>query len=457
MNITSPLGSVRLRLGNLLGSDTTLRGQLLRGARSSLLLKISEAALGFMVSLVLARILQPEGYGVYSFALSVVGILGVPVMMGLPTLVLRETARYHATGEWALLRGILIRAFQAVAFLSALVGPLVAIAVWNWPDRIEQVQVHTLMWALILIPLTGFNRLRESTLLGLAKVRHALTPERLLLPILMLAAVGLYQLLGVLDPPGAMALYCGATAIALVLGARYMARDLPPGVRECRAAYANAYWFRSVLPLALLGGLNVILSQTDIFMLGLYSTKTDVGLYRVAFNGAALVLFFHAAINQSLQSHFVTLYASADRARLQRLITTATRGVTLAALPVAAALVVFGGDILEFAYGVAYRPAYPTLIILSLAQLFNVFTGSVYDILNMTGHEHDTLKGVMLSAVTNVALNAVLIPLLGPAGAALATGISMVLVNGTLVAILRARTGLWSPAAGYSLVSRRRG
>lgn len=438
------------------GSASSLRGQLFRGAGASIALKIADSVLGLLLSLVLARVLQPEGYGTYSFALSVVGILGMPVMMGLPTLVLREVARDRASGEWARIRGILTRATQFVLIMSALVIPVAVFVILAWHERLGKVQADALLWALILLPLMGLNRLREAALLGFGNVFHALAPERLLLPTAMIALLGFYGAFGRVGPPAAIALYGGASCLTFLLGVRFLLRSLPTEVLAAQPQYNNASWLRSMLPLSLLAGLNVLMSQTDIFMLGVLSTKEEVGLYRVAYSGGALVLFFYIALNIVLTPHVAALHKSGDMDRLQRLIITATRSTTAGALPVVTALGFLGGPILELIYGSPYRPAYIALAILACAQFFNVLTGDVYGVLNMTGHERETLKVVVVGAVLNVGLNAALIPRFGSAGAAAATAVAIVMSNCALVWILWTKTGLWSPAFGYLMIVGRR-
>jgi len=55
--------------------------------------------------------------------------------------------------------------------------------------------------------------------------------------------------------------------------------------------------------------------------------------------------------------------------------------------------------------------------------------GSVGALLNMTGHERDTLRGVAIAAVANVVLGLALIPLFGLEGAALATAATLIIWN----------------------------
>jgi O-antigen/teichoic acid export membrane protein len=69
-------------------------------------------------------------------------------------------------------------------------------------------------------------------------------------------------------------------------------------------------------------------------------------------------------------------------------------------------------------------------------------------VLNMTGHERDTAKGIAVSALLNVTLNALLIPLWGIEGAALASTLSMVVWNSLLVVLVHRRLGLHATALG---------
>src|SRR5690606_14023843 len=79
--------------------------QLLRDGALSLILKGSYTALSFATTVLLARLLSPEGYGVYTYALAWVTIIGAPAHAGLATLALRESASGLARAEPWLVRG----------------------------------------------------------------------------------------------------------------------------------------------------------------------------------------------------------------------------------------------------------------------------------------------------------------------------------------------------------------
>jgi len=358
-----------------------LRHELLRGFAGSFGLKVAHTLLNLVLSIVLARSLAPEGYGIYVFAFSVMSLLAIPVQLGLPTLLIREVARYQYAERWDLLRGILMRSNQVVLLLFLGVGLTAALVLWLLADQMSSVQLSTFAWALLLLPLIALNRLREAALQGLRRVVIGQLPEKFLLPVLLMMALGVAVLTVGLTPPLAMGIYCIVSGVVFIIGAAMLLRALPREARITRPRFDTPAWLRSLLPLSLLAGLHTINGQTDIFMLGILATKGEVGLYRVAFSGAALVIFTLTAVNAVLAPHIARLYSAGDDVRLQRLVTQAVRWTTIAALPVAGAFVLFGGFFLDVFFGIAYKPARSALTVLCIAQLVNVLVGPVHVIL----------------------------------------------------------------------------
>lgn len=420
------------KLKKLIIGSGGLRTELARGAIASFGLKSINALLGLALSILLARALEPEGFGIYAFAISLMTLLAVPVQLGFPTLLVRQVSRYHQAGQNDLLKGILQRSNQAVLLLALLVGITAIVIAWLLESRINTIQRTTFFWALLLLPLATLNQLRQATLQGLLRVVQGQLPEAFIQPSLMLILVGIATFVGWLTPPRAMAINCVVTGVAFLLGTMMLIRVLPQQIRTTRARYDTSKWLQSILPLSLLAGLNVINGQTDILMLGLLGTDYDIGLYKVALAGASLVIFTLTAVNTVLAPHVSRMYNAGDNVRLQYLVTKSARIIFIVALPVAAILIVFGEAIIGFAYGSAYISAHIPLAILCLGQLVNAGMGSVVLILNMSGYEREAVKGVAFSSVANVLLNALLIPLYGTVGAALASLVTLIMWNAIL-------------------------
>ncbi|HDM75831.1 MAG TPA: flippase, partial [Deltaproteobacteria bacterium] len=124
-----------------------------------------------------------------------------------------------------------------------------------------------------------------------------------------------------------------------------------------------------------------------------------------------------------------------------RIVSLAAKGVFLTVVPVAVIIVLFGKTILGL-FGPGFIIAYVPLVILLTGQVLNALTGLVGSLMTMTGYERQTAWIIGTGAGTNIALNAVLIPLLGIIGASIATASTTVLWNVAMLIFVRRRLGI---------------
>jgi O-antigen/teichoic acid export membrane protein len=441
-------------LARIIGPAGSVRSQLISGGLGTIANKVANTLLSLVLTILLARILRPEGYGIYAYVFALVSLLATPAQLGLPMLVVRETARAHATGEWGLMRGLWRWSTSVAGAFSIALTILAATVAWTFLDRFSSVQITTFAFGLLFIPLSALGILRGAALQGLHKVVQGQLPERVLRPALfaLLLIVGLYLFpKKPLNAAHAMALHALAASVAFIAGAWLLWRASPGPVAKAKPIYNSRLWISSTMPLTLIAGMQFLNQYTDILTLGIFMPAGEVGIYQVAVQGAALVCFGQQAVTMVVTPYFAHLQALGDSQRLQRVVTVSARIALVLALPVTLICVLFGKYILQAFYGLAYIPGYTAISILALGQLVNALTGSVVSLLTMTGHERDAARGITVSAITNVALNFILIPLFGMNGAAMATAISMILWNVLLRRAVRQRLGLESMAFKLSL------
>ena len=95
-------------------------------------------------------------------------------------------------------------------------------------------------------------------------------------------------------------------------------------------------------------------------------------------------------------------------------------------------------------FGIGTIPAIITAFLLAFFPiLVNVATGSVGYLLIMSGNEVALRNTAVVGVLVHVALQCLLTPKLGLAGAALSTGISQAVMNLLAVLTIRARIGFW--------------
>lgn len=417
----------------LFGSE--FRIQLMRGGLGSLAVKFTNAALAFALAVALARMLGPEGYGVYSFALAIIMLTAIPAQVGVPQLLARETAKAQANGNFGLMRGLWRWGNLAVVMFSAITLAVVASILW-FTHADNGARTATLSVGVALCPIIALANIRGACLRGLRKVVHGQIPESIIRPALLLFLVlvwGTWLVEDEFTPQMAMGFYVIASALAFIIGAWLLRRARPAELGEQPAPeYHSSSWRKAVVPLAMITGLQLINNYADLIILGIFHTDEEVGIYRGAFQVALLVVFGLQAMNQVLQPHFARLYEQADMAKLQRLATISARAILALALPPVLVFTVFSADLLAWVFGDAFRAGWMSLIILATGQLVNAGVGSVGLLLNMTGHERDTLRGTAYAVGANILLNLALIPPFGGTGAAVASASALILWNALL-------------------------
>ena len=436
------------RIKQFIESRVSRQGKLgramIKGVLGTAGIKAAHGAIGFVIAIVLARMLEPSGYGTYTFVMALVSFLAIPSELGIPGLAVREIAVSNARKSWSHMRGFILWAHRAIGVFTLVLVVSGSIILSVWGERLDPVKLKCMWLGLVLVPLVSLGSLRGAMLRGLRKVVLGQLPEQVIRPLLFLALVLLLPLFGnrVDSATGVMSVQIIATAIAFLVGLYLFLKHRPAELGHAGASLEASVWLQSSIPFGLSAALRLINGRTDILALGAFHTDADVGIYRVAVQLAALVVFGLQIVNPIQGPHIAHLYATGDMRRLQQLVTKTSRAILIVTLPVVMLLIMFGGFIIKKAFGAEYATAYVPLIILCAGQLVNASMGSVASILNMTGHERDTAKSIFVGAVVNIALNLTLTPLWGMIGAAVASTCTLIVWNLIMWRTVHARIGI---------------
>lgn len=402
-------------------------------------------------NVLLARKLGAGGYGIYVSGIALAFVLGIPASFGLPTLVVREVARYRQADRWGSLRGILVGANYIVIAASVTIGAIGILVIHLAGQRLQVSDAHVLYWTMSLLPAIAITAICAAALRGLHHVLLGQIPEYLVIPGLFfffIAAWSAIPWLPILTPSDAVALRLLATLAGLFVASSLLLARLPAALRAARTSFDWPSWLRAAAPLMLVGGVNVVNTQADVLMLVTIQGPAAAGVYRAAARGSELVALSLVVVNTAIEPTLARLYAAGRMADLQRVVTNAARIAILLALPMTVVMIVFGPVLLRTVFGNGFEQGALPLSFLCIGQIVNAGAGSVGTILNMTGHERDSAVGMVIGAATNVVFCMLLIPHWGPEGAAIASGLSLIVWNLVLMHFVKRRTGLASTALG---------
>ena len=395
-------------------------------------LKVSSLVLGLVLTMLLARLLGPVGFGVYSFIIALASLLILPAHAGLGTLLLRETATGYALKEWSRVRGIWVWCSRISFLASIVLLIIVGLSLYLMRDKLSTEQFSAASAGLLLIPFLIANTLRIAVMRGIGETIKGLFLEALLKPLILVAGVLFLSLISNLSSATALIMNVIATSTVVVVGFVWFAKLRSLEISLATPKFLHAFWISAVLPLAFLMGTQIFIKYTDVVMLGVLTTAGDVGQYRIAAQAAELVIFVLVGITMVMAPRIARLHALGSVDALQKLVSTAGRLSFSFALLIFGAFFVLAENMIGWVFGTEYIESVKPLLILAAGQVGVAFFGVAPSILKMTRNERSSLWVFSFAALLNVLLNATLIPRYGISGAAIATSFSLVVAHAAL-------------------------
>ena len=420
----------------------SIKEYVIRGSSGVFATKTLGIFIGLLSSIVLARAMGPENYGLYSFAIETMMFLIVPISSGLSTLLTREVAKYRYQSEYSYLKGIIAWSGKFAFFASLLLILIVAIGVFVFID--DPVKRGIFLLALPIIFLNSINQVRMGSLRGLKRVILSQLPETLIRPAFTVTMIAILYW-GVKYPISAktgIIVNLFSLSIVFILGLWWLWKAVPEEAKNVTSTYDSKKWIKESLPFFLLGGIAIINTKLSVVIVGVFRPVEEVGFYRIAVTASTIISFLLMAVNMTIAPLISELYYGGKKDQLQRILTKTVRFIFIIGLMISIGYWVLGNFLISLFYGHEYLPAYLPLVILSFGQLVNVGAGSVGNVLNMTGYQNDTVKGQVIAAISSVALNILLVPKYGLNGAAVATAGSFLIWNMVLLYFVKKRTKL---------------
>jgi len=418
--------------GNLAGADKSL----LVSSAGSLAVRMLGMAASFLMGVLLARQLNPDGFGVYGIIIALALMLSVIAQFGLPTVATREISVAFAEQRWGRVRGH-VHHFAILVIASSLILSVVwACAAILFP-QLTGAPTANLIGSL-LVPLFALTVLVGAQLRALDRILAGQALEVMIRPALMCAILyAAYLWEGRLTAPVAVGVNVIASAVTILAGFAWLRSAMPASARQ--AAFERPQrWFKPALTLASVDVLKQLDATYGMLLLGILSTKADAGYFRVALSTIIFVSTPLSIANVVLAPTLARLAASDDRDRLQRLMSISALAMFATAIMALAAILLIGKPLIGLVFGASYEPAWLPLVLLTCAQAINGFFGVGWVLLSMSGGERLLTTSFAVSVAVSIIAA---IPLTIFAGAA---GVAGAAVIGALIQNLLAWRGVHS-------------
>ena len=235
-----------------------------------------------------------------------------------------------------------------------------------------------------------------------------------------------------------------AVAVALVLTVigqtfvlnRRLKRAVPPGPK----AYEVKTWFSVSLPILMVEGFYLLLTNVDIVMLQQFRSPDDVAVYYAAAKTLALIAFVHFAVSAAVGHRFSEYHVAGDHERLKDILAESIRWTFWASLAASVVLLAMGRPLLSL-FGPQFVDGYHLMLILAAGLMARAAVGPIERLLNMLGEQRACAAVYATAFALNLVLCVVLIPRFGVDGAAVATSTALIVESILLFIVTRRRLG----------------
>lgn len=368
--------------------------------------------------------LTPEEFGGLFFALSVLGVFTIFANLGVP----QSTARYvneYLERDPTQIRYIIRVSSLIVFILVSVVGialaassPVIA-SLLGTPSITPLLQVGAIYVAVSALNsqlsniFRGFNRITMSAALTAISSAGRVT-----------FAVG-FLLLG-MGTIGVLLGYVAGFVFAIVVGSIVLYWQVyrsTPATTEPRSDLPSRILKYSV-PLTVTKGAGVIDTKVDSILVGLLLNPVAVGYYVISKQVASVVSTPAGAFGTALSPTVGQQNARDDAVGASRLYQTALRYVLVFYIPAGVGLIFVAEPVIELIFGREYLPAVIVLQVFTGVVIVQSVNKVTSDTLDYLGKARDRAVSKSAMAVANAVLNVLLIPILGVAGAAVATVIT---------------------------------
>jgi O-antigen/teichoic acid export membrane protein len=422
-------------------SDGTDRSLARRLAGTAFLIRVGSAVVAYASQVLFARWMGSSEFGLYVYVWTWVLLIGGIVDLGLSSSAQRFIPEYTERGQLGLLRGFLFGGRWLALGLASAIAALGLAGIVLLRPWIDSPLALPLYLACFALPMYGLMHIQEGIARSYNWVNLASLPPYIIRQLVLIALMGASHALGFLvDAASATAMgvlsYWVITVGQLVMLNRRLAGKVPAGPRS----YEVRRWFAVSLPIVMVEAFYLLLTYSDVLILKKFSTPHDVAVYYAAAKTMALVVFIHYAVAHTAAHKFTEFHVSGDRGRLAEFIAHIVRLTFWPSLAATALVLAFGMPLL-WLFGRDFVDGYPLMFILAVGLLARASVGPVDRLLIMLGH-YSVCAIVYAAAFTlNLALCVLLIPRLGPAGAAFGMASAMVLESVLMFLLTRRKLG----------------
>jgi O-antigen/teichoic acid export membrane protein len=419
--------------------------ELFKGSGISFILRFVGLSVGYLLTLVIANLFGAKGLGDYVLAITVLHLFTLLAKIGLDTTSIRFIASFASQEKWTSIFHFRKQVVIILSFTSIISSLLMYFLANPIADLININYRYVEINAFFVMPM-AFFMLHYQSLRGLKRIVEFSFFYRMSQALFsVISIVIIYQFTQGSEVP----VYAYLVSVLIVsllsfFSFRYWLRNRSAGKESAEQEIMSYSTLLKIsIPLMFAQSVQFIMAWTDKLMLGVMTTPEDVGIYHTAFKLSMFAAVALMSINSIAAPKFAEMFGKDDMEGLKKVVHQSTKMIFWTSVPLATIFFIFPEFFLGL-FGEEFKIGVFAFIFLSCGRLISSFSGSVGNILQMTGNQNIYAKILLFGAILNVALNLILIPKYGINGAAIASMSSLIVWNLSMVLVVKKKFGFYT-------------
>lgn len=424
-----------------------LTAKVVRGTAVMLAGRVVNAACLFAFSIVMARSLGRDEYGLIALTMGIAGILEILGDMGMNTGAARYIPFHQARKEWDAVRRIVSINVASKAATAVLLGALIYLLAGLLAGFFGKPIDPLLRIAALVLAMNVVGGAAQGLLRGLQRL-GAMSVANAVRDLVWLGTSMALVLGGGLGVEGAVWGYVAGAVAWAVVNIAAMARGVRADVPE-RGPLAERYQGAMAMtlltfgvPVMLTNLIMMVIEWTSTFVIGYDLAVKDLSAFNVAYGMVSMPLVLTQAIGWAMLPAMSHAYGQGRSDILRGIWQGSVKLVDIVLFPIAALLMAMSAPGIGLLYGSEYSAAAVPLTIMALMLFFKPVGVICLQMLAAMAMQLHILRAIVVSLAINVAMNLALVPLWGVEGAAVAATTTFVVNSVLLYSVARSRGGV---------------
>jgi len=416
--------------------------ELFKKGGMSFLIRVAGQIMGFLLTFVIAHYYGAQGLGNYVLAIVILRIFTLVSKLGLDTFSIRFIASFSKKNKWKsiqLFRKKILIVISITSIVSSVAMYFLADIIVDHIDvKVEYVKLSSFF----VLPMVFFM-LHYQSLRGLKRIAEFSFFYRMAQSTFSIVSI---FIISAFIKSSNVPIYAYLTSVSIVSVLSFITYKYCFSKKADFSAEENIedLTIRNILkisiPLMFAQSVQFIMAWTDKLMIGTLMSAESVAVYGVAFRFSMGVSITLMAINSISSPKFAEKFANDDIKGMGKIAMQSAKIIFWTTLPLATILLIFPKFFMGL-YGSEFLIGFEALRWLIIGRIVNALSGSVGNLMQMSGQQKIYMNILIIGSVINVVLNYYLIPIYGIKGAAISSVVSLSFWNLTMVYMVKRKFG----------------